>query len=58
MKDTKATKDVQERRKAMRLLRMEQTWLRGKMTEFRASIASNKGKLEQLEKEIQKSKPK
>jgi len=50
-------KDIKELRKEMRMLRVEQQWLKAKALELKAYFASNKDKIKILKEEIQKSKP-
>jgi len=50
-------KDIKELRKEIRMLRLEQQWLKAKALELKAYFASNKDKIKILKEEIQKSKP-
>ena len=50
-------KDIKELRKEMRMLRLEDQWLKAKADELKASLVSNRHKMKQIRQEIQKSKP-
>ena len=50
-------KDIKELRKEMRMLRVEQQWLKAKTDELKASLVSNRHRMKQIRQEIQKSKP-
>ena len=50
-------KDIKELRKEMRMLRVEQQWLKAKTDELKASLVSNRHRMKHIRQEIQKSKP-
>ena len=49
-------KDIKELRKKLRMLRLEQRWLRAKILELKNYSVSNKDKMKILRAEIQESK--
>ena len=49
-------KDIKELRKKLRMLRLEQRWLRAKILELKNYSVSNKNKMKILRAEIQESK--
>lgn len=49
--------DIKNLRKELRMLRLEQQWLKAKITELKKYSAANKDKIKLLKEEIQKAAP-